>query len=286
MPTTFSAISPPVNGVPNNSRQVLNQNQFGGVFGGPVKKDKLFFFASYQETRQKNGLRPRAIPLPFYCPFSPAATVRIRPLSKRLWGRLFVTATQTGTDGDLPGYGAPAFQVACDGSNINPVAINLLQLKNPDGTYYIPSSGPVTGNGTTTSGQATTFSIPSTYVEHQGLGNVDYVINSKQALAIRWFFSTEPSIAPIGCAVGQAAGTAPSICLPNAAGFTQYGDQSAIVKLTSIITNNFVNEARISMQRNGYRPGKPVSRHQFTGRHRIAQSCGSTILSTQRHRAV
>ena len=33
----------------------INQNQFGGVFGGPIKKDKLFFFVSYQETNQKNG---------------------------------------------------------------------------------------------------------------------------------------------------------------------------------------------------------------------------------------
>jgi hypothetical protein len=31
------------------------QNQFGGTFGGPVKKDKLFFFADYQGTRQTTG---------------------------------------------------------------------------------------------------------------------------------------------------------------------------------------------------------------------------------------
>ena len=42
-------------GQPNN-RGVLNQNQFGGTFGGPVKKDKLFFFITYQETEQKNGI--------------------------------------------------------------------------------------------------------------------------------------------------------------------------------------------------------------------------------------
>ena len=30
------------------SRLTVNQNQFGGVIGGPVKKDKLFFFGSYQ----------------------------------------------------------------------------------------------------------------------------------------------------------------------------------------------------------------------------------------------
>ena len=32
-------------------------------------------------------------------------------------------------------------QVASDGSNINPIAIALLQAKNADGTYFIPSSG-------------------------------------------------------------------------------------------------------------------------------------------------
>ena len=38
------------------SKQVLNQNQFGGRLGGPIKKDKLFYFASYQQTWQKNGI--------------------------------------------------------------------------------------------------------------------------------------------------------------------------------------------------------------------------------------
>ncbi len=37
-------------------KQVLNQNQFGGVIGGPIKKDKLFIFGSYQGTRQRNGV--------------------------------------------------------------------------------------------------------------------------------------------------------------------------------------------------------------------------------------
>src|SRR5580658_2052136 len=37
-------------------RGVLDQNQFGGTVGGPIKKDKLFFFGSYQGTREKDGL--------------------------------------------------------------------------------------------------------------------------------------------------------------------------------------------------------------------------------------
>ena len=39
-------------------RPILKQNQFGGDFDGPIKKDKLQFFTSYQGTRQKNGLDP------------------------------------------------------------------------------------------------------------------------------------------------------------------------------------------------------------------------------------
>ena len=38
--------------------QVLNQNQFGGVIGGPIKKDKMFFFASYEGLKNRNGISP------------------------------------------------------------------------------------------------------------------------------------------------------------------------------------------------------------------------------------
>jgi hypothetical protein len=35
---------------------VLDQNQFGGTVGGPIRKNKLFFFTSYQGTKQRNGI--------------------------------------------------------------------------------------------------------------------------------------------------------------------------------------------------------------------------------------
>lgn len=38
-----------------DNRGVFIQNQFGGTFGGPIKKDKVFFFADYQGTRQIVG---------------------------------------------------------------------------------------------------------------------------------------------------------------------------------------------------------------------------------------
>ena len=40
----------------NQPRPVLKQNQFGFDLGGPIKKDKLLFFTSYQGTRQRNGV--------------------------------------------------------------------------------------------------------------------------------------------------------------------------------------------------------------------------------------
>src|SRR5512147_2056697 len=37
-------------------RDTLKRNQFGGVIGGPVIKDKVFFFGGYQRTSQRSDL--------------------------------------------------------------------------------------------------------------------------------------------------------------------------------------------------------------------------------------
>jgi hypothetical protein len=39
-----------------HSQQTFNLNQFGGSFGGPIKKDKTFFFLDYQAKMQREGV--------------------------------------------------------------------------------------------------------------------------------------------------------------------------------------------------------------------------------------
>jgi Carboxypeptidase regulatory-like domain len=42
----------------------FNQNQFGGTFGGPIKKDRTFFFTSYEGRRIREGVASPAVPVP------------------------------------------------------------------------------------------------------------------------------------------------------------------------------------------------------------------------------
>ena len=45
-------------------RSFYRQNQFGGVVGGPIKKNRVFFFGDYQGTRQSQGLDTGLFPVP------------------------------------------------------------------------------------------------------------------------------------------------------------------------------------------------------------------------------
>ncbi|WP_158822583.1 TonB-dependent receptor [Granulicella sp. S156] len=46
------------------TRGVYRQNQFGGTIGGPIRRDKIFFFVDYQGTRQTQGIDTGNISVP------------------------------------------------------------------------------------------------------------------------------------------------------------------------------------------------------------------------------
>ena len=46
------------------TRGAFDQNQFGETFGGPIRKNEVFFFADYQGTRSTQGIDTGEIPVP------------------------------------------------------------------------------------------------------------------------------------------------------------------------------------------------------------------------------
>ncbi len=216
------------------SKQVLNQNQFGGNVGLPIKKDKLFFFFSYQETRQVNGVGSQGYATPTLPPI-PGGDRSNTAAFRAAMGQQFCPQNHPGDSRYLTtGAGVTGVQVACDGSNINPVAINFLQLKLPNGSYYIPGS--TNGNF-----QLTPISQPAHFTEHQAVVNVDYAINAKQTLSARFFTSQDPQTINFTNANGELPGT-PANAL--------YANTNGVLKLTSLLGSNLVNEGRLSYQRN------------------------------------
>jgi hypothetical protein len=214
-----------------NVKPPLNQNQFGGVLGGPLKKDKLFFFVSYQGTRQKNGLAQQGLST-VNIPYLPADR------SNKAALRAALGAAYGGKSGALGGV-----RIAPDGSNISDVALNILQLKLANGQYYMPGFSNLAqasvnnANNITLNGVA--FVNPATFNENQVLVNGDYIINAKHTLATRYYYQPQDQHNNFA-AVGQAPGSVQNIERRNING---------VVKLTSLVSNTMVNEAYASVAR-------------------------------------
>jgi hypothetical protein len=205
------------------NKLVLNQNQYGGVIGGPIKKDKLFFFTSYQGTNQKNGVAAQGYSSGVNLPAIPLGDRTAPGFTAALGAAFCKQATSTG---------AGTTQVACDGSNINPIALKFLQAKLSDGSYFMPGS-------TTGAVQAASYSNAARDQEYQGMMNIDYLINSKNTFSAKYYRSVEP----------QSINFQGAAAVPGSPVSDPFGYHDALMKLTTIVTNNLVNEARISLQR-------------------------------------
>ena len=287
-----------------NKPPEVKQNQFGGALGGAIKKDKLFFFGSYQGTRQLNGIGSNGFAtgitavglLPFNEPGVPLASARSDqgagytiPLDYGI-----VNPFNANVSAAFPGFAQAAIGSQCDastyrkylgcafggesdflskfglplgtntavnnnGDNISQTFINLLQQKENipqvrggfNNGYYIPSVR-YDGNGLPVCADPTVINAPScstpttisqatTANEDQFMFNTDFVLTPKNTISEKYFFSTDPQTQSFSCIVTG--------CDPGAPEDGHYGSQSTVVRLTSVITNNFVNEVWGSFQR-------------------------------------
>ncbi len=160
-------------------RAVLKQNQFGASFGGPIFRNKLFFFGAYQGLRSSNGLGDTVTT------FLPALTA---DRSAATLGATFCSSGPTFAGGT---------QLACNGSNINPVALKLLNLKFANGNFAVPTPQLLLPRvaGQTPEGEST-FSIPAHYKEDQYTVNLDETLSSKDQASARFFYANSPTLTP------------------------------------------------------------------------------------------
>jgi hypothetical protein len=203
----------------------LRQNQFGGTVGGPVLRDKLFFFGSYQETKQIDA----------QAGYFTNDNYPLLPSGDRSnTGALqkFLGANYGGEAGLFGGE-----TVAADGSNVNPVTLKLIQAKFANGNYVLPyePARDVTGAGRTNVAQFI-WSYPDLYRERQYLANGDYKLNARQTLSTKYFLSHSLTSVANGTVPGFTADS-PSI------------SENAIIDHNFIITPTLVNEFKIGFLR-------------------------------------
>jgi hypothetical protein len=237
-----------------NTPQTLKQNTFGGTFGGPIIKDKLFFFGSYQGLRQVNGVgtsgfafgfTPNTNLLPWNdnADFASGACSDLRCTNNIAAYRAYLGSV---FGGDTGGDGVP---IAANGSNISNTAIAYLQAKGLDKGpfnqgFYFPSAPQICGTAPTDhTGCTLAISEPIRANEDQYLGNVDYAISSKHTLYERFLFGKDPQTQTFNCFING------SVCNPGAPIDALYENYVGQLKLVSVLTPNFVNEARASFHR-------------------------------------
>ena len=201
------------------------------AFGGPIVKDKLFYFGSWQETRQRNGVSSGC-----------ASLVTLPPLtndrSAGALGKLF--SGQRGYFNSQLGAG-PA--ILADGSNINPAALKILQTRNADGTYLIPTPTFIDPSAPfDTRGQAL-FSVPCPFTEEQFMGNADYQSSSASKWAIRAFVANSTATQTLA-EPGSGGGAVPGFPYMNGQDFRNFS-----IAHTRTFSPSLLNQAQIGFNR-------------------------------------
>ncbi len=148
----------------------LNRWTTGATLGGPIKRDKLFFFLAYQRmssTDQSTGLSQMTVP-----------------------SGLTDDRSAAGLDAAAESYqGGGTYS-----KTIDPIASALMNAKLPDGSYLIPSAqntGPYQ------------FGVPnvtligsSVMTSDQANAAVDWDVNSRDRVSAKYYYQNDPVSVP------------------------------------------------------------------------------------------
>jgi hypothetical protein len=128
----------------NERRPIMRRNVYGATLGGPIRKNRAFFFTSYQGTREANGATDQSL----------YKAVLIAPGL---------------TDDRAPTALMNTFKVP----SIDPISLKLLNLKLPNGEFLIPT--PQSNDGRVTG------TALSTFHEEQFNTNLDDRVGSRDS---------------------------------------------------------------------------------------------------------
>lgn len=208
-------------------KPVLSRNQFGATLGGPIKKDRSFFFASYQGTRERNGASLS----------NSISSVFIDPR---------LTDTNRTPAGLSAAFGLPAVA-------INPISVALLNAKLSNGQFAIPSAATPSG--------VTPISSVSRFREDQFNINIDHRFNDSDSFSGKFFFATNPTVQ----ALYSFAGLFNANQLPGFGGSLENEQRLLSLSETHIFSPALINDFRFGFSRLRVTstPEEPFTNAQF-----------------------
>jgi hypothetical protein len=159
----------------------LNRNQFGATVGGPIKKDKLFYFLSYQGVRiadSTNATQDATVPL---------------GLTDDRSAQGIVNAIKN------------SFGTTITAGQISPVSLAMLQAKLPNGQYFIPTPQFNPTSATLLGYDAVVRGPNAQSNVDQGIADFDYILSDRDRLGGKFYIQQNPTTNPFG-AVGSLIG--------------------------------------------------------------------------------
>ena len=237
------------------SKPQSNQNQFGGTLGGPILKNRTFFFASYEGRRVRQGIQSPAVNVPSAAerpsasqpyadftdiggfdtqnPLGPGGAVLSNPQLLDSRSNNGVTCDQAvGFPGGIPA-GTPYIQLFPNNQIplpcMDPTAVDLLQLvpTPPNGGFLITT-------------------VPVQAVRGDNFtARVDHRLNDKQNLSIYYYFNDSRTRSPF--AQFELAGAN----LPDFGSILAQRIQQWNITHDWTISNSTVNEFRFNFTREG-----------------------------------